>query len=76
MFATPCRWRSPILKIQAKKVELLSFPGSIFCSINLHSSSKMAREALIYSQPIFCYSLSGKRCRSGLQKKWIQLSLE
>lgn len=26
MFATPRRWHSPILEIQARKVELLSFP--------------------------------------------------
>ena len=26
MFATPRRWRSPILEIQARKVKLLSFP--------------------------------------------------
>ena len=26
MFATPRRWRSPILEIQARIVELLSFP--------------------------------------------------
>ena len=26
MFATPRRWRSPILEIQVRKVELLSFP--------------------------------------------------
>lgn len=45
MFATPRRWRSPILEIQARKVELLSFPRLKFCSINLYIISALKYEA-------------------------------